>query len=249
MPVILKQLPDWRSSERIEGEFFYGKPSLALNQAQEYAGEYGSVLSLPPLLHAVTLDNYSEFKDHHTMSRSEEYWCKSPEGKDKVVVLHGGGILNSPERIKNLSYERGQAQDYIMLGEKEVVEFIKNNKINMIPIDDVMKERVKEFPAHYGIFMALDRARGTKSGPQEVDSLYENPLYIARAGSARQAREHIRWLRDKNKSFANHHGLDELDNGFNKGRFLIISGDGTQLSSFGCYGDARFAATKSEGFF
>lgn len=249
MPVILKQLPHWRISDRIEGDLFYGKPSLALNQAQEYAGENGSVLSLPPLLHAVTLDNYSEFKDHPTMSRSEEYWCKGPKGEDKVVVLHGGGVLNSPERIGKLSYERGQAQDYIMLGEKEVVEFIKNNKINMIPIDDVMKESVKEFTAPYGIFMALERARGTKSGPQEVDSLYENPLYIARAGSMRNALKHIVWLRDKKKSFANHHSFGELDNDSNKGRFLIISDNGTQLSSFGCYGDARFAATQSEGFF
>ncbi|MEE9323629.1 MAG: hypothetical protein V3U72_03715, partial [Candidatus Aenigmarchaeota archaeon] len=128
-------------------------------------------------------------------------------------------------------------------------EFIKNNKIPMIPVEDVMKETVKKFPSSYGIFMSLETAMGTKSGPQEVDSLYENPLYMARAGSMRQAREHIIWLRDKNKSFTNFHGFRKSDNDFNNGRFLIISGNGTELSSFGCYGDARFVATKSEGFF
>ncbi|MEE9323261.1 MAG: hypothetical protein V3U72_01825, partial [Candidatus Aenigmarchaeota archaeon] len=164
MPVILKQLPNCSISERIEGDLFYGNPSLALKKAQEYTGENGSVLSLPPLLHAVTLDNYSDFKDNHTMSRSEEYWCKSPKGKDNVVVLHGGGILNSPERIKNLSYERGgHGEDYIVLGENEVAEFIAGNKIPMIPVGDVMKENVKKFPASYGIFMNLDTATGTIS--------------------------------------------------------------------------------------
>ena len=94
--------------KNVEGESFQDASlPKALAAAQKYAGKEGYVASNPRLLKGRVLAPFdNEIWANWYTANSEEDVGKSPQGKDVYIAVHGGGILGSPNRIKD-AYKEG----------------------------------------------------------------------------------------------------------------------------------------------
>jgi hypothetical protein len=188
---------------------------LSLQRAQEFATE-GYVASLPQLIRKRIDLNHRGFCIEELRTRgysafSEENIGQTPQGNSILVLVHGGGILSTPERIKNCTLERIREYEKLhprfAYTEKEFQDLLKgkiqDEEIPMIQFDDFIES--SDLPIRYGIIMDLDsvmnrvnskllctkKRNGASSYSHPAQTYFDDPLFIARVGGIRNAHELI----------------------------------------------------------
>lgn len=186
--------------EAVEGKSFYD-PHLpnALRKAQEYAGENGFVASLPELIQArLTSPFIDEIWSSKFTAYSEEDIGRTRHGTPVVIVVHGGGIFSSPERIERVY------QDGLMFfrnrGGKLKREEVENlaegiladgTRIPYYSFSDFTRG-VPDLSRHYAVVLDYDRVKDTGITPKSK----EGSLVIARAGGIEQVADYINRAED-----------------------------------------------------
>lgn len=213
----------------IFGRSFYAtRLPTALKAAQGFAGNSG-VLSLPELVHGRIVAPVE-----HPMHRmwysalSEELSGKTKQGAGVVVVVHGGGIFGTPERIEQAYNDRltnvgaGKVSDDEFFGVLEG----KLSDGTTVPVYDFadFKRGIANLPRRYGVVMDFNRVKNTKSGYQKADKLKDNTLVIARTGGVEQA---AAWVDKsiavyKKKELGNWHHFAKTDIDLRQGRVLDL---------------------------
>jgi hypothetical protein len=210
----------------LKGAAFYDENiPAALRAAQEFAGKEGYVASLPQIVGM-------RVKDHLPFNKwfialSEEDVGRTAQGKPVVAVVHGAGILTSPERIQQ-AYDTGLINTgAAKLTEKEFRELLEGklpdgSEMPIFSFDDFMKEA--SLPMRYAIIMDFGKVQKTKSGYQDADGLKDNPLLIARCGGVAQATEYIDKAKEKyNKTqLGQWHPFSDIDPEQRQGRLLFL---------------------------
>lgn len=216
-------------------------------------GSGGYVASLHDLL---SFCNYNPFASEiwtmrYTVS-SEEDVVRTPQGNSVVVVTHGGCKLSVPERIEK-ARRVGLTLEYTAkLSNSEVLDIL--NGIGIEPdgirhpvytIDEIISGALPR-ERTYSILLDFDKACETVSGYQDVEGLYANPLFIARAGGVAQARlfldrvkEKVMIRRQESSSdqqrmieFGQWHHFDRIDKTQSQGR-LLFAGKGGSIGLLG----------------
>lgn len=215
-----------------EGEAFYNdRLPNALRKAQEYAGKQGYVASLPELVKArISASPEQEIWTNWYTANSEEDIGTTKQGKPILFVVHGNGILSSPERIER-AYQDGLINRATQLSQKEILD-LEEGKLpngNVIPVYllSEFKQGIKDLPRNYAVVMDFDEAKRTKSGYQEIDRLYDNPLFIVRSGGVEEAREYLDNVKKKLKvnKYGQRHPFNDVDINQTQGRLLFLSND------------------------
>ena len=237
-----------------EGEAFYNTHlPAALKKAQTYAGKQGYVASLPELVRARILASPDqEIWTNFYTANSEEDIGATKQGKPILLVVHGNGILSSPERIER-AYQDGLINRAARLFQEEVVKLSEGRLPNeqVIPVHSFSEFRqgIRNLPRNYAIVMDLDEAKRTKSGVHKIKDLLNSPLFIARAGGLQTAEEYLRNVEEKLKvsKYGSWHPFDNVDINQPQGRllFLDINYDNcfNGLSNLG--NDGRFVGVRA----
>lgn len=201
----------------------------ALEEAQEYAGKDGHVASMPKLASARTIADGEDFvwKNWFTCA-SEEDKGKTKQGKGIYVVAHGKGILIDPKRIRK-AYADGLVNGAAKYTQKEFNDLLEGNlpdgtEIPVFSYSEFIKQ--KELPLAYAVILDFDKIAKLKSGVQEIDSLRDNNLVIARLGKEESTNKYL----DKAKQvygsqMGNWHGCANIDLDIPQGRLVFLGDD------------------------
>ncbi len=227
---------------QVEGKPFYDSnlPN-ALRLAQAHAGEAGYVASMPQLLHGRTVAPFTDEIWNWYTANSEEDVAIDLEGRfgkkerPVVVVLHGGGILGSPDRIDKAYADKLTGQRAAKFSDEEARAVLEGKMpdgktIPVMAYNDFVK--ATGLPVRYGLVLDFDKAKSTKSGHQKVNGLYDNPLVIARAGGVEQAKLALDRAKEKFQTdkYGNWHPFNDVDPKQAQGRLLFLSDDGGGLN-------------------
>lgn len=217
----------------------------ALKKAQDHAGrntKKGFVASLPQLLHGISVspDGIETLKQVYYTPLSEEDVGKSPDGNDVFIEVHGGGILHYPARIEhannpNQSLLEGAAKFY----DDEIKNLLggklpDGTEIPVYSFDD-LKGGIANLPMRYAIVRDLDRVKKSRSGYHNIEDLYNNELFIMRAGSVEQAARILDKLKERYQEFGNRHSLNNVDPYQPQGRLLLLNQGNFGISDVGLY--------------
>ena len=186
----------------LKGESFYAdRMADALRDAQEHAGPYGAIASLPELIAArLKADKEHELWKNWYDCMSEENIGIDKEGKQVkpgeavLVVVHGGGILSTPERIEKAIEEK------LVDGSAKYTEDEWHNlldgrlpngkKITLYPLEEILHGTTPT-SRNYGIVMPYEMAQATKSGYHTKEEFIQNPLVLARIGNKENAEQYF----------------------------------------------------------
>ena len=190
---------------------------------------------MPQLLHGRNMAPFSdEIWTNWYTANSEEDVVNDSQGrfgkkeKPVVVVLHGGGILSSPDRI-DLAYKAELTNQRAAKFSDEEARAVLEGRMpdgKTVPVmayNDFVK--ATGLPARYGVVLDFDKAKSTKSDHQKVSGLYDNPLVIARAGGVEQAKQALDRAKERFQSekYGNWHRFNEIDPTQVQGRLLFLS--------------------------
>lgn len=198
----------------------------ALRRALIHAGEDGFVASMPQLLHArVGADFDNIIWNTWFTANSEECVAATAGGKRVVVIVHGGGILGTPERIRTLyhaSVDRASERGFTGLFAAKVTpreaRDISDGLLpdgTRIPVYsfDALRRDVARRPRRYAVVMDFDTARNSVSGYEDFDVLKDDPMMIARAGGTAPAAAYLDKARrrDNADSMGSWHSFNAID--------------------------------------
>ena len=231
------------------GRAFYGKTIAdALQQAQVYDKDNdnkGHIASLPEIFHArvMSLENSFVCTNWFT-AMSEEIVGTTQSGSKLLVVEHGGGIFSTHERIRKIE-RRGLINGAGRLSQRDFNNLL-NGKLpdgKEIPVysyADFIDQG--NLPRKYGIILDFDRIKSIQSGLNDIDSLYENPLIIARAGGQEQAREYLDKVKQiyQEKDLRLYHPFQRVDASKAQGRVLFVGCEINFYGNSGLDADGRF---------
>ncbi len=246
---------------QVEGRVFYNTnlPN-ALRLAQAYSTKDGYIASMPQLLHGRNVASFTdEIWTNWYTANSEEDVVTDSQGrfgkKDRpvVVVLHGGGILGSPERIEKAYVPKLTDQRAAKFSDEEARAVLEGRMpdektVPVMTYNDFVK--ATGLPMRYGVVLDFDKAKSTKSDDQKVSDLYDNPLVIARAGGVKQAKQALDRAKEKfqTENYGNWHPFNDIDPRQAQGRLLFLSDD--DYDGLGGYGgldgDGRFVGVAPE---
>lgn len=241
------------SQEKNENDQYIGT-AVAFEQALNYAGKKGIVLTMPELIKARI-----KAKDDH------EYWgnwyCVHSEeniGIDKkgifykkddpvLVVVHGGGIL-TPDRI-NTAIGEGLIDGSVKYTDQEFSKLLEGklpdkSEIPLYNIEQITKG-VDPLPHRFGVVMPYALAQETNSGYYKKDAFLENPLVIARNGGKSNLEAYFDRASDLDGDLGNNHPFNGRDASTPQGRVLFLYSryDGlvgsNNLSSYGWFVGVR----------
>ncbi len=242
---------------KMEAEIIF-EPHIptALKRALDFAGDDGFVASLPQLLYAranVSYDNI--IWNTWFTSRTEETVTKTAQGNRVVVVVHGGGIFAKPERFER-AYESRHAgftaQFAGKITDKEASDIL-NGKLSdgtEIPVYgfDEFKRGIADLPMRYGIIMDFDMARKSERGYVTIESLWDEPNMICRAGGVEALAAYLNAAQSRHntKIMGNWHPYNRIDPDVFQTRIVFLAGNKGGLGTEGyddpLYGyDAEYA--------
>ena len=167
----------------------------ALRRALEYAGDDGFVASLPQLLNARLEASYANIIwNTWFTSTTEENVVTTPQGNRVVVVVHGGGIFGSPQRLEQVYYastDRANTQGFTgqyaaKITAREAHDLLEGKlpdgrRIPVYPFAE-FKRGIADLPMQYGVVLDFELARQSKRGYETFAKLKDDPNMIARAG-------------------------------------------------------------------
>ena len=186
----------------------------ALRRAIVYAGNDGFVASLPQLLHArlgASFDNI--IWNTWFTANSEECVARTPHGNWVLIVVHGGGIFATPERIRTLyhaSVDRKSELGFTGLFAGKISERENHDLVDgrlpggrQIPVyafSDFERGTADPRTQAYAVVMDLEMAKRRSYGLRRTSTTSEDdPLMTVRAGGSEHAAAYL----DKAKSRGN----------------------------------------------
>lgn len=235
-----------------KGKVFYNSHlPTARKDAEDYAQPTGKLLSMPLLIDGI--QKIVSLLQYTYTTNSEEAVLHSPRGNKYLYIFHGCSVLTAGRAA--LAWKRG------LLTEEQAAQLTneENNDLFEGRIGDGTEVPVygaKEFwrnntfPEVYAIALDAKTARRAISGRRCIDDLYEDPLFVPRIGSPKNAAEFLDILKAMetvfySRTYGNWHPYDEIDFRIPQARVLYL-GAGTNgvCSVFsGCGG---FPAMKAQ---
>jgi len=200
----------------------------ALKQSQDYAQRGGFVASLPQLLYGrsiAPLDN--EIWTGTFTAFSEEIIGKDSSGKDVLIVVHGGGILSTPERIRQAYRDILTENRAAKLYHDEITNFLDGKLPDgtEIPVYsfEEFKTNTTDLPKRYAVVLDLNKVKSTKSGNDSFYGLSENPLFITRVGGYDLAKKFLeKFSNNRGRRFGNMHTYEDIDTYEPQGKLLFL---------------------------
>ncbi len=198
----------------------------ALRRALIHAGEDGFVASMPQLLHArVGADFDNIIWNTWFTANSEECVAITAGGNRVVVIVHGGGILGTPERIRTLyhaSVDRASERGFTGLFAAKITPREARDIVDgllpdgtRIPVYafDAFRRDVAARPRRYAVVMDFDTARNSVSGYEDFEALKDDPMLIARAGGTAPAAAYLDKARRRGNadSMGSWHSFNAID--------------------------------------
>lgn len=238
-----------RDVRMVASIFFDSYATNALRAALRYAGDDGFVASLPQLLHArVNADFDNVIWNTWFNAYSEESVVTTRQGRHAVVVVHGGGIFATPERLErsyraNLdrSNDNGLTGQYaakITPGEaRDLLEQGRLPDGSTIPMYayDEIRQGVSDLPMRHGIVLDYQLAKRSTSGYELFRTLKRDPLMIARAGGPEAAETYLdkAAARRNTRRMGSFHPFNRIDPDEPQTRLLNLGGNPGGLNSEG----------------
>ena len=252
-------------SPRVVGRVFSGQYFEALSRAQSYAGSNGFIATLPWLLQANSIlasKKEQMISPFGISTGSEELVGVTISGKEIYAVIHGDkGILNSRtsrshqrliSSFPSLDYLMGSSFQEGEVDESDFFEIITDErKLPVYTLEDALENRIP-FPPRCLIVTDFKNIEGDFSldryHQKDVDSLYENPLFVMRASSKAMAKKYLDSCKGLNISRLFHtHQFKDLERP--QGRVLSLNFVFPERLSGGIVGNSVFYAPDFRGSF
>ncbi len=229
-----------KSTRMVAAIFFESYATVALQRALRYAGHDGFVASMPQLLHARVNAAYDNIIwNTWFTANSEESVIRTVQGNHLVVVVHGGGLFASPERIEqslraNLdrSNSEGLTGQYAAKITQNEAAGLLDGKLpdgSEIPVYPYaeFKRGIAGLPRCYAVVMDYGLARKSKDGYSRFEDLENDPNLIVRAGGAGPLSAYLDKLKARNdtKLMGNWHPFNRIDPNRLQTRILKLSGN------------------------
>eukprot|EP00929_Paragymnodinium_shiwhaense_P119270 TRINITY_DN91157_c0_g1_i1.p1 TRINITY_DN91157_c0_g1~~TRINITY_DN91157_c0_g1_i1.p1 ORF type:complete len:581 (-),score=93.97 TRINITY_DN91157_c0_g1_i1:443-2185(-) len=247
----------------------------ALQRAQHVAGKAGFVASLPQLMWArsnAAFDN--EIWNNWFTSQTEEVAFTTKSEDKYVIVVHGGGILSVPGRLEAVYQEDGSGmtqdgrspehgndrsdESAAKLTVREAHDMLDGRlpdgtRIPIFTYQDFAKS--PHLPQRYGVVLNADVANKSGNGYVAVQSLYNDPLFVTRAGGLKYAAAYLNKAaaRHNTTKYGSWHPYGRIDFNQPQARIVFLSGNqggqgsdgsGTKTGygeDYGLGGDANIA--------
>ncbi|MBI4016395.1 MAG: hypothetical protein HY363_01750, partial [Candidatus Aenigmarchaeota archaeon] len=172
------------------------------------------------------------------------------KGKPVVVVVHGGGLLSTPDRLRKACND-GLINCAARLSDLEMSELLKGRvcgtSFPVYPFDYF--KTMSCLPViNYGIVLDFETAKNCKSGYRQLDELYNDALFIARAGGMKPARQYLdRAAQVYGKRHGNWHNFDNVNTSQSQGRPVHLSSVNVGLSGYYISDIGRFVGVCAGG--
>lgn len=166
----------------------YGSLPASLRMAKLFSGKEGHIASLPELVEFRTHKIWP-WRGDSIKAMSEEDIFKTPHGNSVIAVIHGGGILSTPERIQQ-AYNEGLVHGAAKLSEEETARILAGKEMPVYPFSE-FKKGIKELPRRYTIILDFDTSAITVDKPIYSTGLRHHPLIIARCGGVEQTERYM----------------------------------------------------------
>ncbi len=206
--------------------------AVALQQALDYAGENGIIVTMPELIAAKVKAD----KEHDFWQRGYDVHTEEDIGIDKkgrfyarnnpvLIIVNGGGIL-TPDRIRQ-AYSEGLIDNSARYTDEEFNELLEGklpdgSSLNIYPFDDI-KKGVSNLLHKFGVVMPYELAKRTKSGYHKKSGFLENPLVIARNGGRENLEKYYEEAKDSDNDLGNWHVYDNSRDALvPQGRLLFL---------------------------
>ncbi|MBD3361261.1 hypothetical protein GF358_00555 [Candidatus Woesearchaeota archaeon] len=218
----------------------------ALEKAQKYAGGDGHVMSLPELADARILAGKKDYVWNNWFTlATEEDKGKTKQGNPVYVVAHGKGILTNPDRIRQAyEHKQGLTSGAARLTETEFNNLLKGKlpdktEIPVFSYVDFIKQT--ELPLTYAVVLDFGTVKKMQSGVQDVDSLRDNELVIARLGGVERSGQYLDKANEVYGSrLGNWHDCESVDLDICSGRLVFAGDDGDLLGDLNLGNCGRF---------
>ena len=229
--------------------FFDSYATAALRSALRYAGDDGFVASLPQLLHARVNASYDNvIWNTWFTANSEESIVTTPQGRHVVVVVHGGGIFATPDRLERsyranldrLNPDGLTGQYAAKITPREARDLLDRGKLpdgSTIPMYayNEISQGITEAPMQHGIVLDYQLAKKSTSGYELFRNLRRDPLMIARAGGPEAAEAYLdkAAARHGTRRMGSFHPFNRIDPDQPQTRLLNLGGNQGGLNSEG----------------
>jgi len=218
----------------------------ALEQAEKYlADNIGYIANLPILIagkttapkkHSLTKNCFTAYSEENAGIDKKGKLVSKGEGI--VLVVHGGGILQSSKRIFE-AYSLGFTPQFAAKYTQEEFDDLLEGKlpsgkiIQFYTVDDVKNGNVPNpYGETYGIWLSAEDAKETISGGHNKIDFMNNELVLARAGTVEYLDRYFEKVKDY-EMVGNHHQFNEIDFSQPQGRALLLSTSYDGLLGFG----------------
>lgn len=219
---------------------FNSYATIALQQANAFAGEYGFVASMPALLRARAITGYDNIIwNTWFTANSDEYVVTTPQGNQMIVILHGGGILSSPQRIEralradlNRHNTEGLTGQYaVKISAQEAKDLLNGRSADgaEFPVYSYREFRcgISNLPLRYAVTLDFDAAQKAIDDYSGFDQLRDDPLMILRAGGVQPLSDYLDKARARHDTdrMGNWHPYDAINPIEPQARRLRLSGN------------------------
>ncbi|KHO46485.1 MAG: hypothetical protein QS98_C0003G0093 [archaeon GW2011_AR3] len=265
-------LPGRGVVSRLQANAFYGDSvPHALLVARDFSGPDGIIATMPELINSSINSRFdSKIWDGFHTSNTEEIAGVSGAGNNVVIVLHGGGFINTPSKI---DVRTAQPGDYSSMpglqgvgAELTDIDQIKS-QAGFGEIRDLLKGKLPDgrdievysfsdyrrgianLPRGHAIVLDASQISQSRSEDQFLDTLLEDPLFISRVGGQRKAEAFLHRVRQRynTETYPNIHNFDETD--FSKPHvyFLTFNPDAMDgIMATYIWGNANFLAVDGD---
>ena len=234
---IVDDTEDFQSGRRI---VFDSYATVALQRALNVAGTDGALASMPQLLQARIDAPYGDIVWNTWFNaNSDEYVVTTSQGNKLVVVVHGGGILSSPQRIDRAlradldrhNTEGLTGQYAVKISEREVGELLQGKAPGggEFPVYafDEFRRGASDLPTRYAVTLDFGTAKTAADGYEGFDGLRDDPLMIVRAGGTERLAAYLDKAQQRHNTnrMGNWHPFDSIDPDQPQARRLRLTGN------------------------
>jgi len=244
-------------SEEKDGDKCIGL-AVALQEAENTMGTDGVIASLPYLIAGKSQAD----KDHYLWTGWFDALTEEDAGLDTegrlaaknepiVVVVHGGGILNSA-RIRQAYAEGLTTQNAAKFSPEEFNDLLKGNlpsgeKIELYSINDI-KKGISHPLGKYAVWMPAHVTKSKPSTYHTKDVFMNNELVIARAGTLEYLESYFEKAKNPiENTVGNWHRFNEIDFNQPRGCMILVNDNFNGLvGSSDLYHYGRFIGVRAE---